>query len=127
MPSMIVTRDFLDDAFQAMFSAEVPAPPEVDHFQVSAPPTVTLAVDFFIDVTALDVGNNVVTSYNGEVVWSSTDGSFGAPASPSNLVSGTGNFMTQGGMVNLGPQTVTVNDSVNSALTGTSDSIEVVL
>lgn len=127
MPSMHPTSDFTDQCFESIFVSSSPAPPAVTHFQVSAPPTVTLGVDFFVAVSALDATENIVTTYDGEVIWSSTDGSFGPPASPTNLVAGTGNFQTQGGMLTLGPQTVTVNDSIDAGLTGTSDSIEVVL
>lgn len=65
-----------------------PPPRAVTQFSISAPGPATVDVPFQITVTALDASGNVVTSFNGVVVLSSSDAQAVLP--PVALVAGTG-------------------------------------
>jgi FG-GAP-like repeat/FG-GAP repeat len=73
-------------------------------------------------VTALDASNNVITSYSGTVLFSSTDPQAALPAN-SMLANGTGTLSAT--LKIAGAQTITATDSVNASITGTSNSISV--
>jgi hypothetical protein len=98
-------------------------PATTSHFAVSAPATATAGTSFNnLTVTALDSGNNTVTSYSGTVHFTSTDGFATLPAN-ATLSGGAGTFSAT--LKTSGGRTITATDTVNAALTGTSASINV--
>ena len=100
------------------------APPviPVTHFSVTAPAAAIAGTSFQVMVTALDASNNVVASYSGTVHFSSSDGRAALPTN-SMLANGMGAFPATLGTV--GGQTITATDSMNTSITGTSNSISV--
>jgi len=92
------------------------------HFSVNAPNTATAGSAFDFTVTALDALNNVATSYSGTVHFTSSDVKADLP--PDQLMT-SGNATTfSAGVKTLGPQEITVTDTV-TAITGTSKPITV--
>ena len=92
------------------------------HFAVSAPGAATAGTAFNFTVTALDQFNNVATGYSGTLHFTSTDILATLPAN-ATLTSGVGTFSAT--LKTAGNQTVTATDTVNSAITGTSNTIAV--
>jgi hypothetical protein len=94
------------------------------HFSVTATGPVTAGGAFTFTVTALDVNNNTATDYAGTVTFTSSDTGTGVvlPAD-ATLANGTGTFSAT--LVTAGSQTITAADTVDSAITGTSDPITV--
>jgi autotransporter-associated beta strand protein len=90
------------------------------HFSVSAPASATAGTAFSFTATALDQFNNTATSYAGTVHVTSTDGGAVLPAN-STLTSGVGTFSAT--LNTSGDQTITATDTVNSSITGTSNTI----
>jgi uncharacterized repeat protein (TIGR01451 family)/LPXTG-motif cell wall-anchored protein len=97
-------------------------PAAATHFLVSAPPTATSGVAFVFSVVAMDQFNNTDTGYTGTVHFTSSDGAATLPAD-STLTNGNGSFSAA--LVAAGPQTITATDTVNSSITGTSNTIAV--
>jgi hypothetical protein len=97
----------------------VSAPPAT-HLVLSTPASTTSGTPFTFTVTALDATNAVATGYTGTVHFSSTDPSATLPAN-AMLTSGSGTFSTT--LRTLGNQTLTATDTVNAAVTGTSNVI----
>ena len=93
------------------------------HFSVTAQPASTAGTPFNFTVTALDASDNVVTSYAGEVSFSSTDGKALLPTANSTLANGTATF--QATLKGAGAQTITGTDRKTAAISGTSESIHV--
>lgn len=83
----------------------------------------TAAVPFSISVTALDAFMNVATNYMGTVHFTSSDPQASLPAD-TQLPGGSGGFAVT--FNTIGPQTVTVRDTVTASLKGTSTAISVV-
>jgi hypothetical protein len=102
-------------------SLRTPPPATATHFSVSAPAFATTGTPVSFAVTALDASNNVVASYSGTVLFSSTDAKATLPAN-STLTMGTGNFFVT--FNTLGNQTITATDT--ASLTGKSSAIDVV-
>jgi hypothetical protein len=92
------------------------------HFTVTAPGTANAGVPFNFTVTALNASNNVVTNYAGTVRFTSSDPA-ATLAANSTLTNGTGTFSAT--LRTAGNQTITATDTVNSAITGTSNAIVV--
>lgn len=98
-------------------------------FSVSAPSTVTGAVGFSVTVTALDSSNNIVTTYAGTVHFtadSPNSGGLDVLPGDNTLVSGTRTFTGvkfQAGF--SAGNTITVTDTVDPSITGTSGTIMV--
>src|SRR5205823_3249024 len=88
----------------------------------SAPSSATAGTAFNFTVTALDASNNTATGYAGTVHFTSTDGNAALPVN-STLTSGTGVFSAT--LKTAGNQTITGTDTVNGAVTGTSNTIAV--
>ena len=82
----------------------------------------TAGVPLNVVVTAIDAYDNTATGYAGTVQITSTDGAAVLPAG-NTLTNGVGTFPVT--LNTLGNQTVTATDSVNNAITGTSNSIAV--
>ncbi|MBZ5621857.1 MAG: DUF11 domain-containing protein [Acidobacteriia bacterium] len=101
----------------------------VTHFSVTAPSQATGGISFNFTVQALDVNNNVVTSYAGTVHFTSSDPVATLPAN-SALTNGTGTFPATltapaVGVVGNPFTTISVADVTNSSITGTSGPINV--
>ena len=104
------------------------------HFTVSAPTAATAGTAFYVTVTALDAFNNVVTSYGGTVHFSN---SIGTPSLAANgtklstaamppdamLTNGVGTFAVD--LQTAGSQTLTVTDTVNPSIAGSTSTIAV--
>jgi len=101
-----------------------PTPGPATHFSVTAPANVVSGDAFSFSVTALDSTNNVATGYTGTVHFSSSDPSAILPAN-STLTNGAGTF--QATLHQLPSQTITATDTVNATITGTSNSIVVII
>ena len=90
------------------------------HFVVSAPASAAAGSAFSFTVTALDQFNNTATGYAGTVHFTSTDVGAVLPAN-STLTNGVGTFSAT--LNTGGNQTITATDTVNSSITGTSNTI----
>jgi hypothetical protein len=93
------------------------------HFAVSAPAIRPERIAFNFTVTALDQFNNIATGYAGTVHFTSSDPNPILPAD-STLTNGTGTFSAI--LVTAGNQTITATDTVDSSITGTSNTIFVI-
>ncbi len=93
-------------------------------FVVSAPATALVGIPFNITVTAYDAYNNLVSTYNDTVHFTSTDASALLEAY-TTLTSGTGTSLAE--LVTPGTQTITATDTVSAAITGTSGNITAVI
>jgi hypothetical protein len=93
-----------------------------NHLSVSASPNAIAGAGLVVIVTALDSFGNTATGYTGTVHFRSSDAQAALPA-VSTLRSGQGVFSVTLGTA--GPQTLTVNDTANSSITGTSAPIRV--
>jgi hypothetical protein len=96
-------------------------PGPATHLGISAPATAQAGQPVSVTVTAYDLANNIATSYNGTVQFTSTDPGAKLPAS-SQLTNGVGTFNAT--LITPGAQTITASDSVNS-FTATTGSITV--
>ena len=97
-------------------------PAAATHFTVATPSTAVAGKATTVTVAAYDQFNDSATSYTGTVNFTSSDLAAALPAG-GNLTSGVGvfslTFHTQGS------QTLTVSDSLNSSITGSSGSVTV--
>jgi hypothetical protein len=94
----------------------------VTHFSISAPSSVTAGAAFDVTVSALDASNNVVTSYRGTIHFTTSDGNHVLPVDYT-FVAGDNGVHTFASGVTLrtaGSQTVSVNDTVNTSVTGSA-------
>jgi hypothetical protein len=93
------------------------------HFSIKAPESVAAGTPFHFTVIALDRFNNTVTSYNGTVHFTSSDGVAMLPAN-STLSGGMGTFTA---VLNAKKtsQTLRAADVANAAVNGASKKIEV--
>lgn len=93
------------------------------HYAVSAPASSTAGGTFSITVSALDASNNVVTNYAGKVHLSDTDVAAGVvlPADYTFTTADRGVHTFTGlKLVTAGTQTLTVRDTTNSSIVGSS-------
>ena len=109
-------------AFTATSGNIVVSPAAASQFLVSAPAVVTANTAFSFTVTAVDSFDNTVVSYGGTAHFSSSDAGALLPAN-ATLTSGTGSFSAT--LKTSGDQTLTATDTVNSAITGASNPIDV--
>ncbi|HEY1743933.1 MAG TPA: choice-of-anchor Q domain-containing protein [Granulicella sp.] len=86
-------------------------------FSITAPGATTAGTAFSFTVTALDTNNNPVSSYNGTVHFSSSDGAAVLPVNAA-LVNGAGTFTAK--LITAGTQTIMVTDTANAAIAGSS-------
>jgi len=107
-------------AFELQSPSAAP-PGAATHFMVGTPAAADAGKPFSFLVTALDVANNIATSYTGTIQLTSTDGAATLPAN-STLVNGSSLFGAT--LQTAGPQTITATD-VASGITGTSNAIVV--
>jgi hypothetical protein len=99
------------------------------HFAVNAATPATAGNPLSFTVTALDQFNNVATGYTGTIHFTKTDSGAGS-ALPANYPfvpgdNGVHTFTNGATMVTAGPQTLTVTDTGNGTITGTSNTITV--
>jgi hypothetical protein len=118
------------ESSKAVTSAQVTvATATLDHFVVSAPSSSTAGSAFNVTVTAQDASNNTLTGYVGTVHFTSTDAGT-SKVLPGNYSfvaadNGTHTFTNGVTLTTSGSQTVSVNDTVSTAKTGTSSAISV--
>jgi len=100
-------------AFSRGGSSVLPA----THFSVVGPTTAVIGIAVNYTVTALDQNNNTATSYAGTIHFTSSDGAATLPGN-TTLAGGTGTFSVT--FRSTGNQSVSVVDTVNSSIAGTS-------
>jgi CSLREA domain-containing protein len=93
------------------------------HFSLVFPSPVVSYNTYQLTITALDAGGNVANSYTGTVHFTSTDPGFVNPNGDVTLTNGTGVFNFA--LKTAGTQAITAIDTVNAAITGTSNPITV--
>ena len=87
-------------------------------FLISAPSSVKTGVSFGLTLTVQDAYGNVVTGYTGTVRFTSTDNRATLPANYTFTMSDQGVHTFTGLMLRKkGKQTITIIDTLNSALT----------
>jgi hypothetical protein len=94
----------------------------LDHFDVSAPGAAISGAPFSVTVTAQDAFDNTVTDYAGTVHFGSSDGSATLPSDYTFIGGDNGShtFTNEVTLVTLGTQTVDVNDTVQTSVTGSA-------
>jgi hypothetical protein len=94
----------------------------VTHFSVSAPSSTTAGSPFDVTVSALDASNNIVTTYTGTIHFTTSDGNHVLPMDYTFVAGDNGvhTFMAGVTLRTAGSQTVSVNDTVNTSLTGSA-------
>jgi uncharacterized repeat protein (TIGR01451 family) len=97
----------------------------IDHFVVSAPSTGTAGVAISVSVTAKDSSGNTITGYTGTAHFTSTDGAAVLPANYGFVGGDSGAHIFSVTLKTVGSRTVSVNDTVSTAATGTSGAIAV--
>jgi hypothetical protein len=109
---------------RGMWEILVPVTPVLAGFDVVGPTTTTAGTSFSFTVEAVDQFNNLFSTYSGTVHFTSSDGGAGVVLPSDNtLTSGMGSFMAT--LVTAGNETITATDTVSSAVTGTSNAINV--
>lgn len=99
------------------------APGAATRFVVDAtPPWALFGIPFGFTVTALDAAGNRATGYGGTVRFGSGAGHVLLPAD-TTLAGGRGTFSAT--MLVYGPQRITVTDTANPAITGTSPAVPI--
>jgi hypothetical protein len=117
----ITVTDTLDSTLTATVFITV-NPSAVSTFEVETRTVASVGVPLSVTVTAHDAFGNVATSYSDTVDFSSSDSQANFPASNA-MTSGRGKFSVT--LNTAGTQTVTVSDSVNHGIAGTSKQISV--
>ena len=92
-------------------------------FGVNSPTSALASCQFPITVTAQDSLSNTATDYSGTVNFTCSDPKAILPANLSSLTNGVGTFNVT--LESVGSQIITVTDSANTAITGTSGSVAV--
>jgi hypothetical protein len=98
------------------------SPAATSKFGVTIPGAATAGTQFSFTVTAEDQFGNTTPTYAGTVHFTSSDTQAVLPAN-STLTNGTGTF--QATFKTSGSQTITATDTVDNAITGTSNAAEV--
>jgi hypothetical protein len=104
-------------------SASTTVIPAVDQFMLNVPASVTAGAPFDVTVTAEDSNGNTVPGYTGTVTFSSSDPYPGVlPASYTFTSSDEGMHTFSGGVTlfTAGAQTLTVQDTTDSSITGSA-------
>lgn len=92
------------------------------HFSITTQDFASSNSSFSVTINALSDSNAVINNYSGKIHFSSTDNQAQLP-SDSILTNGTGTFLIT--LQTIGKQTITVSDTVNTSLTGTTKEIAV--
>ncbi len=117
----LTLTDTVDGNIQGTTSVTV-KPGAAQTFEVVVSSTTAVGKPLSVSVTAHDNCGNVVTTYSGTVDFSSSDTQANLPVS-GTITSGRGMFSVT--LNTVGSQTVTVSDSVNHGVSGTSNQIAV--
>jgi hypothetical protein len=117
----LTLTDTIDSTIGGAASVTV-NPGEAQSFEVVVSSSIVVGKLLPVSVTAHDNCGNVVTSYRGTVDFSSSDAQAGLPVS-GTMTSGKGLFSAT--LNTPGTQTITVSDSVDHSLYGTSRQIAV--
>jgi hypothetical protein len=106
----------------------VALPLTATRFSVSAPASATAGTAFSVTVTALNAANQTSTNYTGTVLLSSTDAQAALPGTYTFTAGDHGTHVFSSVTVNTaGSQTITVTDTANASITGSSGPISVAL
>jgi streptogramin lyase len=98
----------------------------LDHFAVAPSTTTTLSgAAFIVSVTAVDINSNQVSNYTGTIAFSSSDTAAALPANYTFSAADGGSHMFGVTLTTVGPQTVSVNDIVQTKAVGVSQTITV--
>jgi hypothetical protein len=98
-------------------------PPPPSRFQITATATTVAGTPFDITVTALDASSNIDSTYQGTVTFTSSDAYPGLlPADYTFTPSDQGTHTFSGGVTlyTAGTQSLTVQDTADSSLTGSA-------
>ncbi|MES5485986.1 hypothetical protein QMZ05_24805 [Bradyrhizobium sp. INPA03-11B] len=114
----ITATDTVSAGISGTSNAETVAPGPATHFVVTLQTPGTAGVAGSATITALDAFGNIATGYTGTVHFTSSDGQAVLPANMT-LTNGTATFSET--LDTAGSQTITATDTVNSAITGTSN------
>jgi len=93
------------------------------HFAVSAPANIPGGTAFNVTVTALDAFENVATGYTRTIHFTTTAASAVLPADYTFVAGDNGVKMFSVTLNTFGSQTVTVKDTLNNLIAGTSNMI----
>jgi hypothetical protein len=96
------------------------SPAALDHFAVTAPPYAASYYGFNVIVSAEDAYNNAITGYTGTVHFMSSDSVATLPADYAFTAADQGSHTFAATLQTTGTQTIAVNDSNNTAITGTA-------
>jgi sugar lactone lactonase YvrE len=103
---------------QPTTTASITSVSPATHFRVTVPAASILGAPISFTVAALDQNNNFTAAYTGSIHFASTDTSASLP-SDTTLTSGTGTFTATFNA--SGAQTISVKDTHNLGITGTSN------
>ena len=120
--SQTISASDMAHAVAGVVSVSVTAGPASQLSVTSIPTSSTAGIAFNVTVTAADAFSNVLTSYAGSVHFTSSDSQATLPTD-SKLPNGTAVFSIA--LKTAGSQTITVTDTVNASVTGTSGGITV--
>jgi hypothetical protein len=96
------------------------SPASLDHFAVTAPPYPASYYGFNVTVSAKDAYNNTIPSYTGTVHFTSSDSTATLPADYTFTAGDQGSHTFSATLQTTGTQTIVVNDTNNTAVTGTA-------
>jgi len=110
-----------DGAIVGSTDPVVVAPSIADHVQVAMLGSADVGVTTSANVTVVDAYGNEATAYTGLLHYTSTDGGAGLPAD--GVLAHGSHGAVSVTFNTTGSQTVSANDTVNTAVTGTSNSV----
>jgi hypothetical protein len=96
------------------------SPATLNHFAVAAPTYSGSYYGFNVTVSAKDAYNNTIPGYNGTVHFTSSDGAATLPADYTYTSTDQGSHTFTATLQTTGTQTIAVNDTNNTAATGTA-------
>src|SRR5262249_2605431 len=96
------------------------SPAALDHFVVTAPPYPASYYGFNVTVSAQDAYSNTISGYTGTVHFTSSDSAATLPADYTFTPGDQGSHTFAATLQTTGTQTISVNDSNNTAVTGTA-------
>jgi hypothetical protein len=106
----------------ATITVSLPVPP-IDHFTLSTPGAIVAGNPFDVTVTAFDTQSQIATAYTGTVAFTSSDPYPGVVPATYTFTAGDQGVHTFTGDVTLftaGSQTLTVQDTTHSTVTGSA-------
>lgn len=119
----VTVKDDADAATGTASATVTPGP--ATHFAVGGfPDPVTAGTAGGVDVSAIDAYNNVATSYNGTIHFTSSDPIATLPAN-TPAVNGQVSFVNSFTLKTAGSQSITATDTVTASITGSQVAIDV--